>query len=279
MEDLRNLVIQEDKSQLDSVDFVKQKLVEYSKPSIRQQSPGTPEDEPIAQEHVDNRPKTGAPAKTPARPKSKGGKRSKEQEEAERLQKEEEERQRLIQEELQRKAEEEARIPIFNVDEIGAITNYVTSGVLQHYKLYSYVFNQSQHIDTHHCHLSVETMASCIPLALMLPEEEYLEAKNKEREEKESAEKTRLEEQARLKHEREEAARIRYEKEEEELNAPKLTSDQLQEIANYLKYHMQSDINGKRDELIERVADIQGKVDAINRPKSKQDKNKPKPKK
>lgn len=282
MEDIRAQVVDKSNTQENVAQFVKLKLLEYSKPSQRSPSPTQSvfaDDDDTASVMSSSRPKTNT-AKLPARPTSKTGKKkTKEQEEQERLQKEEEERQRQVEEEKQRKAEEAARTPIFNVEEIGAIMHFVTSGILQHYRLYVFVFNQEQPRDVHKYNLDISTPASTIAIMSMLDHDEFNDKLRLESEEREYQEKQRKDEELRLVKEAEEAARVKYEKEEEELNAPKLTAEQLQEIADYLRYHMKADISGKRDELIERVADIQMKVDAMNRPKSKQEKKGAAPKK
>lgn len=268
MEEALKLIIEPLSTQEGAAQYIKQKLLEYSKAEIRSPSPTSgvhvlgEESTTVAQ----SRPKSSKTEKE-KRPKSRGKK--KDQEEQERLQREEEERIRKEQE-LQRKAAEEARTPIFNVEEITTIMDYVTSGILQHSLLYSCIFNVEQQQQLHHYHLTIDTVAETLPLSRMLTLEEHTEKKQQQKEQNELAERLRIEEEIRKKKELEEVARLRYEKEEEELNAPKLTIDQLQEIANYLRYHVHVDLNSKRDELIEKLTEIQLKVETMSRPKSKQ---------
>lgn len=78
--------------------------------------------------------------------------------------------------------------------------------------------------------------------------------------EREQEEKRKQEEVERRRRTEEEEERIRLQKLEEERNAPKLSREDLHEIAEYLKFHIAQDVQEKKSEMVEKITELQGKL-------------------
>jgi hypothetical protein len=183
-------------------------------------------------------------------------------EEEERKKQEEENNKRRRQEEI----EKLEQFPAFNVDDVAAITNYVVTGLLQHFHLYRTVFRNEQGRDVSKYNAFIETLPEfSIPLDKGLEEEQYVKKKEEEKQLTEELEQTTQRElEEKLKRDAEEAQEA-YQRELEEKKSPKLTTDQLQEIANYLKFHIEKDIDGRRDDLLSRIIVLQSQFEEKTR--------------
>jgi len=175
-------------------------------------------------------------------------------------------------------AETKPKAPLYSIDDVRLMTDYLSNSLFQFYDLYEFVFtsggNQST-VEEQFCHV-MQYPITIPPLNVFKDEEVYVDEQNqKELERRQNLEEEHAQEQQRIKQAREEREeRERHEREERE--APRLSSEQLAEIASYLKFHLNKDLTSKEQSILERMQDLQGRLEKQEeeRPKSGKGKKK-----
>ncbi|KAL9643590.1 hypothetical protein ABK040_010203 [Willaertia magna] len=144
-----------------------------------------------------------------------------------------------------RKEELRSKTPLYNMNDITLITEYILTTIIQHLKLYRYIFEEEQPVQNFNYSLEIDTIENMVPLAEMKKKEEYeqfvKEMEKKKMEEEEMKKKAKEEERLQLEREAEE----RYKKEKEERSVPKLLNENLREIAEYLKCEISQELDEK----------------------------------
>ncbi|KAF0984984.1 hypothetical protein FDP41_000023 [Naegleria fowleri] len=238
-------------SELELQEYIKTKLFEMSKPlSLEQVSDLEKQIQEEERKLEEERLKQEKDKKKKPPSSSSSSKKMTKEEEEEFMRKQEEE-QRLAEEkamiEKKRKEEYRSKLPLFNIDDVAIVSDFILKTVVQHYHLYKYVYEENQPVKEYDYKVSVNSiMIDCVyPLSAMLQDVAYIQKKEDERRALEEAEARRrqAEEEERLRLENE--ARERYEKEKAERSAPKLTDENLKEIAEYLKHEVMTELEDK----------------------------------
>ncbi len=269
MDQTRMKIVEEHCTIADLISFLKEKLIEYSRPlSIQEQEEWRlsherrmkqKEAEEKALQNQKKRPTT-----------SNKGKKT--DDESKRL--EEEEKRKQEEEEAQRRREEEVELlsksPAFNYDDIAAITDFA-SVILQHYELYRFVFGQDQTLEITQYRALIELLPEAsLPLSEHLEEELYIEKQLAlKQQEEERLETIRREKEERMRMEAEEAEK-RYQEELAAKRAKMVLPGDVQKIAEYIS-KTEADTDGLKEVYLTKLGTIQTIVeDAISSQGSQQ---------
>lgn len=192
------------------------------------------------------------------KPDAKPKKKTKEQEEAELKAKQQAE------EEAKRQLEPIILPPLFNSDDVQEITQYAADMLFQHYRLYHFVFTKEQEQQVFEFNeLVLAPASSTIPFIQFSDGATFAAKKEKARLEKEQLERQEMEaEIERLKREAEEE-RLYLERLREEKKAPKLSKEDLEELAEFLKFHVGKNVDEQREALVQKITDLQSKLQPI----------------
>ncbi|KAG2381579.1 hypothetical protein C9374_005963 [Naegleria lovaniensis] len=238
-------------SELELQEFVKTQLFEMSKPLSQEQVSDLEKQIQDEERKLEEERLKQEKEKKKKPPSSSSSSKKMTKDEEEELLRKQEEEQRLAEEkamiEKKRKEEYRSKLPLFNIDDVAIVSDFILKTVVQHYHLYKYVYEENQPVQACDYQVSVNSiMLDCVyPLSAMLQDVAYMQKKEDERRALEEAETRRrqAEEEERLRLENE--ARERYEKEKAERNAPKLTDENLKEIAEYLKHEVMTGLEDK----------------------------------
>ena len=156
---------------------------------------------------------------------------------------------------------EKVKKMVFSVDELALVTEWILSEFIQHFELYRFVFGHARPRKTEIIVNKLIEMTDPEDFSLFLPENEFLERKEKRKKEKEEEiqrlEKERMERMEII--EKERVEREKREKEELEKRSIqlKLTEKNLVEVAEFLKIEIGKDYQ----QFAERLVLLKEKID------------------
>ncbi len=150
--------------------------------------------------------------------------------------------------------------PLFGVDEVREMTTFLLQNLIQHALLYRYVFKFDQQRDLYQYSEIFQVPYQPLPLSQFMEDAQWKEKKEKERLEREEEERRKREEEEQLKIQEEEARKKLEEEERILKEEPKLSDEELEQVANYLKYHITKTIHQKKEELNQKVEELESKM-------------------
>lgn len=149
---------------------------------------------------------------------------------------------------------------LFNVDDVREMTEYLSTTLFQFYDVYKFVFTEERSTTKNqYTHILQQPIVPPSFTSGRIHEEFLAEKEKEEHERLQKIESQKKEEEARLeaiRKEREEQAL----RELEEREAPRLSSEQLAEIAAYLKFHLSKDLSEKEEGMLGRLNELQLKL-------------------